>query len=61
MSTEIEIRSAKIMQPLSCKCGRPITRSDFRIVGERVEIVCVGCHASVLEVQLTGLEYHEWD
>lgn len=49
---EVEISRLKIRQPITCKCGRALTDNDGACTLEGIEIVCSGCHETVLEFHL---------
>ena len=50
----IEIERVKILQPISCrKCAKTLTENDVRLRGgDIVEMVCSGCHDTVMMVVL---------
>ena len=59
---DFEVRSVKFRQPLACQCGRPLARADVSEALEGIEIVCTGCHQTVLEIQIeTFAEAEPWD
>lgn len=60
--SDVHIQNVKLNQAIACKCGHQIKRGDVRGVGDRVEIVCSACHASVVEIECLvpeGIE--QWD
>lgn len=58
---ELQVLNAKFAQPIPCKCGRKLTGDDVRDRGCRVEIICGGCGASVLEIECEATGGDLWD
>jgi hypothetical protein len=58
---DLNILSAKFAQPLRCRCGHVLTASDVRDRESKVEIVCLPCGASVLEIECEVIGDDPWD
>lgn len=60
--SDIEITATKLHQPIACKCGRALAPGDAKPTLEGIEIVCSGCHQTVMELHLeVYAEAEPWD
>lgn len=59
--TEIDITAVKIAQSLRCKCGRAVVTADVAGRGDSIEIICMACHSSLLEIRIDLREGPSWD
>lgn len=50
--SDLAIHSVKFLQPVACRCGKPLSRSDLDTVHDRIQIVCSACHSSLLEIEV---------
>lgn len=59
---EIDIVRKRVLQPISCKCGRMITADDLGTRGDCIEIICRTCHSSLVEICIDLPEEDDpWD
>lgn len=56
-----DIKSVKFNQRATCKCGKILSRTDIRMIGESVGVICSACHSSIMEIEFDIPEELEWD
>lgn len=50
--SDLGIHAVKFLQPMTCKCGKLLSRSDLDTLYDKIQIVCSACHSSLLEIEV---------